>query len=392
MRKMKSLVALVLAGVLCFGMTTFAAESKTTAAYITKDLEVAAGTTTPEATFTFNFAADKANSVGLQGDETPAIEAKTVSYTEAITNEGEDGVITLTTGNVLEGVDFPHAGVYAYTVSEAATGFNSTETETVKYDTKTYTMLVYVVNGTDGPVVDNVIVKGEDEEGTEGKLESLTNNGKSEANGGDESVVDNGEGKANSFRFVNTYEKISGKEDGDGDDENGKVTSITISNATVGDYADKTKEFTYTLNVTKAATDDATEYKYVVVKDGVEEVKTAAFGADVEFTLNDADVVYVKDLGSGATYTVTVNGETDYTTTAVVDGNTTAADEAEDCEVKDVLVSEDGSAADFTNTYADNDVTPTGIIINNLPYVMLITVAAAGLFIVVAGKRREQDI
>jgi hypothetical protein len=54
-----------------------------------------------------------------------------------------------------------------------------------------------------------------------------------------------------------------------------------------------------------------------------------------------------------------------------------------------VLVGEKGAYIKCTNTFEDNSVTPTGIIINNLPYVLVILLAIGGIA-VFARKRRYE--
>ena len=385
MRKMKSILALVLAMILCLGMsvTTFAEGDPALApeVYITKDLQIAKNTTTPSATFTFKFVPNAEASEGLQGyeGEIPAIADKEVSYDATVTDAGTDEVITLTTGNILEGLTFPHAGVYAYTVSEAATGFTNTDAETMVYDTNTYTLRIWVVNGANGPVIEGGTVEDD------GAKENLTDNGKKEE-GGDESLGTNDNG----FRFVNTYTKKSDGADGD---------SITISKAVSGKYADESEDFTFTLNVAKSKYDTATTYSYVITRDNDHEkdnseatdgkVQTANFGEDLTFTLDDGEKLVVKGIVAGASYTVTEAGVEDFTASALVDGKDYSAAKGASLTVPSTVVDENGSSAAFTNTYADSEVPPTGIIINILPFVMMIAVAALGLSLFFVSRRRR---
>ena len=45
----------------------------------------------------------------------------------------------------------------------------------------------------------------------------------------------------------------------------------------------------------------------------------------------------------------------------------------------------------FTNAYDDNTITPTGIIINNLPFVLMVAIAGSGLALYVVSKRRSHQ-
>lgn len=385
MKKMKSILALVLAMILCLGMsvTSFADETPTLAkeVYITKDLNIAKGTTTPNVTFTFKFEADTNASQGLQGyaGEIPAIADKTVTYSDAITDVGDDEVITLTTGDILAGLTFPHAGVYAYTVREAQTGFTDTATEKMTYDSKEYTLRIWVVNGTEGTVI-----KGATVSTTTGKVTTTTNGKDTVTEGTDESKAANDNG----FRFSNNYTKTSGT---NGD-------SITVSKAVVGEYADKSEDFTFTLNVTKASTDKSAEttYSYVITRDSDHAndntdalTGTGTYGTDLTFTLDADEKLVVKNLVAGASYTVKETGVADYTASVVLDGTETKGEKGSDLQVTAEFVDEKGSTAAFTNTNDGSEVPPTGIIINNLPYVMLILVAVLGFSFFFVSRRRR---
>jgi hypothetical protein len=74
---------------------------------------------------------------------------------------------------------------------------------------------------------------------------------------------------------------------------------------------------------------------------------------------------------------------------AAVDGYTQYFTTSADQNATTVLVGEDGAYAVCRNDFDDTKVTPTGIIINNLPYVLLIGLALGGI-VLFSRKRRYE--
>ena len=344
-----------------------------TTAYITKQLDIASMTTVPGVTFTFSFAGNTAESIGLQANEQiPAITAVSVTYSSS------DGS-NITTGSVDKTVQvvFPtytHAGVYAYNVTES-NNFTDTATEVIVNDTAYYIMRVYVENTDAGLAITAVTAeKFEDADDDSGEKVEIT---------------DNTEGD-NDFRFENNYNKISENPDPEGDEE-----SLKISKTVAGNYGDKTKAFSYSITVTAPenalASFKTAGFTYSI--NGATAV-AGAYDTAITFTLKHGENFELFGVLTGSTYDVTETGETDYTAKAdvVVNGGDSAnekADEGEDLELEEKGIGEKTNTADFTNTYDDESITPTGIVINNLPYVMLAVVAVAGLFFLVAASKRK---
>jgi NADH:ubiquinone oxidoreductase subunit F (NADH-binding) len=59
--------------------------------------------------------------------------------------------------------------------------------------------------------------------------------------------------------------------------------------------------------------------------------------------------------------------------------------------VTNAEVGNDGGYVYIENTFDDSSVTPTGIIINNLPYVLMVGIPVAGFAVMFANKRRHAD-
>lgn len=421
----KKLFAGVMALSLCFGtnMVAFAepAGDSTQAprASLTKELDIAEGIQTPEVTFTFNFVQDKAGSYKTQtGESLPvtstdyALDSVKLMFTSE--DQQTDGKIVKESQNILADANFPNAGIYKYTVSETsgeATVENESGEGTMTYDTTTYSMFVVVKNNADGTgtVIDDVIVEKDGEEG-EGdvKVDPTPTTDKDQDTGnadlGDD-TNDAATGEGNSFRFVNTYTKTTGENPDtpiNPGEEDTTASALTVSKKVVGDMADLTQEFSFaiTLKYPETAKDVAKEITaYRVDKDGiVKETLDFEEGTANSFKLSDGEYISFKELPAGTTYVVEETGTTNYTGSIITTSNNNAAAEEKAEKSANLVASQavvgemvDGNSAAVTNTYDDQSATPTGIIVNNLPYVALLLVAVVGCVVIFAGRKRRSN-
>ena len=224
--------------------------------------------------------------------------------------------------------------------SPAVSGEPSVENGTVTYDGSVYTVRVYVKNTENGGLaIDQITAAKSGAAGTEEKQDAI--------------------------KFVNKFEK---------------TTSLTVAKHTEGALADKTKAFTFKVTFTKPATYDGSTF--------VSGNDTYTFGQEYTFTLADGGQKVFSNLPAGTRYVVTEVGAADGyapSVTVVENGtqtvtNKTAAD-ADSLATAETgktnLAGEGTNTVTFTNTY--KDVPITGIIMNNLPFVILILAAAAGL-------------
>lgn len=335
---------------LCAGTSVMAATTDPattlTGADITKNLHIAEGITVPDTTFTFNITPtageDKTevrNEVTATFSNTDEVKANLVS--KAVATELKDAA------------KYPHAGVYTFTVSEA-----QGKVDGMTYDGKTYKVNVYVVN--DGNAL---------------KVDSITAN--------------DGNAKVEDMSFDNTYVKDS---------------SLTIEKKVTGTQADRTKHFNFTINMTKASTDTRDSYTGIIKKGAnckVEQHQDVVLTFDengkatANVTLCDGDKITFDDIAAGTRYTVTETGAKDgYTPSVEVveNGGTAvkanAASEAEGISADNKLIGEKTNSVVFTNAYEDTPV--TGVIINNLPYVVLVAAAVCALVALVLINRRRQ--
>lgn len=332
---------------LCAGTAVMAEEAPVPTvgqAGITKNLHIAEGITVPDTTFTFNI-------TQTEGDTTTVASTVTATFSNTDTVNA-DLVSKAVATELADASKYPHAGVYTFTVSE-----KKGDVAGMTYATKTYTVNVYVVN-----------------DGAGLNVNSIT------ANDGTEKVTE--------MSFDNTYVKDS---------------SLTIKKEVTGTQADRTKHFNFTINMTKASTDTRAFYTGTIVKGGkctkTHQNVVLTFDNNGKATTNvelcDGDTITFDNIAAGTRYTVTEAGATDgYTPSVAVVENgatavqTNAASEADGITADNKLIGEKANSVVFTNVYADAPI--TGVIINNLPYVVLVVAAVCALVALVLINRRRQ--
>ena len=346
----KKLGAFVLAGtmLLSMGTTAFAAEETTTPNVnqngqvpITKEFEMADGLKTPAATFKFT-------ATPQTQDALPATIAD-VSFTKGQTGtlKGEKYVLEGNTTISFTGT-WPHAGEYVYTVTES----KENPISNVTYDNTSYRLRVYVINGTNGLEIETITAEG--------------------ANG-----------KTDKILFTNTYAKND--------------ATLTIEKKTTGKYANKTKKFNFEITFTKSPMSDKTTFTGNI---GSEPVECTA-GIAKSFTLADREQLVFSNLPVGTTYVVKERAATDgYTpSVTVIENDTTTVDNrtaAQEGDALDTLkeggkknlVGEADNKVTFTNTH-QGGVVPTGILMNNLPFILLVAVAIVAFVSLAVIKRRR---
>lgn len=363
----KKMLAIVAAGAMTMGLamptSVFAAGKDTTTnvAYISK---------------TFNTEVGK--------DETFSFQAKQVTGDTAevtIPDISFSAVETGTTTKRAE-VKFPNwtdAGKYEYTVTETKTAPEITDVAHQKMimSKAAYTMDVYVSNVGNGFEISNIIV-------------NKKQNDKGEATTG---KVDISDTKNNEFSFTNTYVQEAGTGTDPinpgptyTDDGSLNVTKTIVAN---GGTVDAEKEFDFTATFTFPTGTDATTLGGVKAngndiaanKDGNYTFKLKA-NKNMKFT----------GLPVGTKINVTESATPNYKGSAksVFNGqqptNVEALKYNEAITVNNTL-GQKQNKVDVTNTY--NVVPTTGIIMNNLPYVLMIALCGAALMAFVAFKRRS---
>ena len=330
---------------------------------VNKELDIAEGITTPTATFTFKFAPKSGqNSANVPYETvTPTngtIPNRTVTYGAGDTLPQGKTAITKATDDIFAGVTYANAGEYVYTVSEEQTGWTAlaNNIDTLTFDTKTYEMHVFVKNKSQGTgtYISNVY------------------------------FVDTTAGSTTAATA-----KKAGNTEPTPSTINPNADALTITKKVAGGLASKTKNFTFKLTFKAASTDETGTYT------GTKGTEQIQFTKDVEkeFTLHDGESLVFSDLPAGTKYTLKEEGTSGYTPSSAYKENGTLKNGATGTQsqaytVADVLIGEKENNNIVTNTLPE--VTPTGLLIDNLPFIIMIGLGLFG-FILVAKRRREAE-
>lgn len=382
-RSIGKIIALMLTLAMCLsmGITALAAGNvlesdggENVKASITKELDIPANVTCPNETFAFVFEQDTTTG-GTFETNAATIPNATSAFTSADKPTG--GKIVKSTGDIFANATFPNAGIYRFKVKEV-----KGSTQYMTYSDAEYTLEVGIVNGEDGNlIIDYVKVTDGDGSKVDPRYEERT------------TLVDGTEGHMNAtgngFRFVNVYEKMSGGEEN---------AALTISKTVAGNMGNKTNlyfSFKLTLTADSNAPADGRTYTYKI-GETTDEITT---GVEKEFQLKHGESLVIEELYAGTQFIVEEEGTPLYqaevnlikvipSLNVNIKGTGIGAGVGMDSAKP---INEDGgSRADFTNT-RDDVTPPEGIIINSLPYIALIAVAAAGILLVVLGKKRREQ-
>ena len=356
---------------------------------INKVLNIAEGITTPEATFTFTFTPKTGTSSNgapyeTISDSNGKISAKNVVYSKSDLLQPNQTSIKKDTGNIFESVTYTHAGEYVYTVAETQNvGWaqilkNSVPIDSMTYDNRSYEMHVIVKNKqSSGVYISSVYFK----------LVSTSSTAK---------VKPSEKGELYKYDlFVNTYRKNAGKITNPNEPTPNKpkpenfnpgAKSLVIKKLVEGDSADKTKDFTFKLTFTKASTDDQGTF--------VGQVGSTSYtfenGKEKTITLHHDQSLVFDNLPAGTRYKLVESGSQGYKATASYNENGVIRNQmgtaSADFTQTSILVGEKTNDNTITNSLPN--VTPTGLLIDNLPFILMIGLGLAG-FVVLSKKRRQ---
>lgn len=377
MNKMfKKVLAVVAAGAMTMGMAmpTFAAEGgKVTEAYVSK---------------TYNTEVGKAEKFSFTATQ---VKAGTGIITTAANVTIPDISFTAEqTGTTKQRakVNFPtftEAGEYEYTVTETQTAepvVADGEHEKMIMSKAVYTMDVYVTENTEGNlVIDNIIVKkmkddkGDDAQGTK--------------------VTDIGDTDTNGFNFTNTYVQEAGTGDkpstpGEDYTNYGSLNVSKKISVPEGVQADANKDFDFTATFKFPDGTDANALGGV--KGNGKDITLKQDGT-YTFKLKTTEKMKFTGVPVGTKISVTESATPNYKGSAAVVINGAAQDTVtaskydEAITVSEKSLGQKKNTVDVTNTY--NYVPTTGIIMNTLPYVLMIALCGVALIAFVGFKRRR---
>lgn len=373
MNKMfKKVLAVVVAGAMTMGMAmpTFATdEGKTTEAWITK---------------TYNTEVGKAEKFSFTAEQVKA--GTGIITTDAPVNMPEISFINTEIGTTSKRgqIKFPtytEAGKYEYTVTETQTvdpAVVNGEHEKMIMSGAEYTMDVYVTDGATGTEISNIVVnKVKDDAGqlATGKVD-ISNTDK------------------NGFKFTNTYvqEAGTGIDPTNPDPTYAKDGSLNVTKAIEanGGTVDTSKMFDFTATFNFPTGTDANTLGGVKDADGhtiaINEAGTYTFKLKANKNMKFTGVPVGTKISVVESATPNYKGSAESVFNGVQQTKVEASKYDEAITVKNTL-GQNNNTVDVTNTY--NYVPATGIIMNTLPYVLMIALCGAALMAFVAFKRRR---
>ena len=377
MNKMfKKVLAVVAAGAMTMGMAmpTFAAdEGKTTEAWITKTYN-----TEVEKAEKFSFTAEQVKTgTGIITTDA-AVTMPEISFTDTETG-------TISKRSQITFPTYPEAGKYEYTVTETQTAdpiVANSEHEKMIMSQAEYTMDVYVTDGATGTEISNIVV----------------NKVKDDAGQIDTGKVDIGNTDTNKFNFTNTYvqEAGTGTKPTDPDPTYNENGSLKVSKAVVnanGTTTTPDAEFEFTATFAFPTETDANTLGGIKAANG--DTVTSVESGTYTFKLKANENMKFTGVPVGTTITVKESAAKNYKGSAEITINgtklTPVAATSYNTELKAVnnneKLGQKQNTVDVTNTY--NDVPVTGIIMNTLPYVLMIALCGVALIAFVGFKRRR---
>jgi len=392
-------------------------------AAITKYFQMPKGTDVPDITFNFIATAKSVDGVTDDAGTAPELntDEMTVTYPGgASATDGDTTTWTIETGDILEGVKFPHAGVYEYEITEQGPdkdgmgGPNPTVEANINHEALTYsgakyTLYVYVDNNADG---DGTYVYAI------GNYITIPDSSNTLSGGDKIDPTPGGDGETYMYSqmiFTSTYVHTNGAADPDNPDPtNPDDSTLSVSKVVAGMLANTELYFNYsmTLTVPSLASDPGFYRAYVVQGDMVvTSTDNGTIGGTdnggvyikvstsipTAFSLKHGQKLVLVNTPVGTGYDVQELAPAGYTPSYII----TTSDVAQAIPTEGVLgngldtgaqfVGELANKADFTNTR--DLITPTGLSMNDLPFAGLIALGAIALiaFIAVRASRRNNN-
>ena len=377
----KKMLAVVAAGAMTMGlaMPAFAAgageeTTKVTKAYISKTYNTEVGKA-----MEFKFTATQNTTDADVVKSEVACTIPSISFIES-----ETGTTKKVSSSEIKFAPFTEEGKYEYTVKEKESNpvINDSANEKLIMSKAEYKMDVYVVENPIGTFkVDQIVV-------------NKTKNDKGADEGGKVDI--SGDKTNNTFNFVNTYvqEAGTGTDPTNPDPDYKKNGALKVSKTidAQGETPSTTDSFSFTAKFIFPEGTDATTLGGVKGNGKDVSLTEGAY----TFTLKHNDSLKFTGLPVGTKITVKETGAANYKASASVVLNGGDAKIVAAGKYHEDLTAVDGdndklgqnkNTVDVTNTY--NHVPTTGIIMNTLPYVLMIALCGAALFGFVAFKRRR---
>lgn len=425
MKIMNGLLAATMTLSMCLGtgVTAFAAEPQTDAkAAVTKKLVMDEHVTIPSATFQFSVTKitegtttdGGGTAINLEADG-PELSIGDLTYSNTSDSKATDGIKVASqesilkdaSGDTLTGADFSHAGVYAYTVTETSNTYTIVDAtkEALVYSKAEYKVFIVVENGDAGLYISGfTVVKTKTDDGIPGTEKVDPTPGGNTTTGDGDSDME----------FQNIYNRTGNTVDPtnpDPEESYAKNGALSVWKEITGDLADMTKKFDFSLTVNKPAILD----KLAAQNGGTYPTYTATFvdaatGSAIEgatpvtviFDKDTAQITKEFQLGhnqklkfdtlpAGTTYSLTENAGTkitNYDTTITGKADNAVFSEAKNTmTTSNKLVGEKPNYTKVENNYNSQPI--TGIVTENLPFILLIAAAVLGFAAYLVVKRRK---
>ena len=377
----KKMLAVVAAGAMTMGlaMPAFAAgageeTTKVTKAYISKTYNTEVGKA-----MEFKFTATQNTTDADVVKSEVACTIPSISFIES-----ETGTTKKVSSSEIKFAPFTEEGKYEYTVKEKESNpvINDSANEKLLMSKAEYKMDVYVVENPVGTFkVDQIVV-------------NKTKNDKGADEGGKVDI--SGDKTKNTFNFVNTYvqEAGTGTDPTTPDPDYKKNGALKVSKTidAQGETPSTTDSFSFTAKFVFPEGTDANTLGGVKGN----EADVSLTDGTCTFSLKHGQNMKFTGLPVGTKITVKETGAVNYKGSASVVLNGGDAKIVAAGKYHEDLTAVDGNndklgqnknTVDVTNTY--NHVPTTGIIMNTLPYVLMIALCGAALFGFVAFKRRR---
>lgn len=281
-------------------------------------------------------------------------------------------------------------GTYEYTVKSTSNVTKTKEKDVFTASSAEYKLDIFVAQDPNG----KLYIKGLSIVNTKNDAGTDTGNN-AKVNGKPGSTEDGIASNFSGLKFVNEYVAKAGSvdpTDPDVPDPNKpasyafKVTNNTESKGT------QTGSFGYTMTVTKPSEIATTDNTYVYYVNGKQE--TGTYGAEVTFTLPDTKSMMIKSCYAGSKVTVEQKGVANWTATAKTmfngkaDSSTLTAAVGKNLKVENKTLGQKENKVDYTNTY--KEITVTGIIVNNFPFIIMIAIAVVAFAGIVAMNSKKR--
>ena len=347
---------------------------------------------TPAVKFSFTFTKHSYNGETDKTSECPDITvAKSVDYSEADTTDGDankQGLqLVKTTENVLKSVTFSKAGQYTYKVTENQTLADGTDLPQGLVMSKAeYLVSIFTKTiANKKVVVDNIYI------------EQLKKDDGTDADKKEKVDYDSTSDTTNKFEFNNNYDPKAGNDSPSGKEINeADKKGFVLQKNVEGEKANANEEFTFSLTVTKPegshGSDKNFNYKVVDSNGTAGNASQGAYGTAFTVNLKKGYRVVLSSvlLGSKVQAEETVSaGYTKSLAAGKCKFNGTDITTVNDPVAELKTGKNIGDKGDNSIIFVNTQQTPTGILLNSLPFIVLALVALAGIVFFV--KNRKHD-